>query len=94
MTIALTPEQRQLIEQQLATGSFTSQGEVIDEALNLLQRRSKLLKQLNADIQEGLDDLKAGRATRISTPEEAEAFKQEIIKHGNELRAQREQTAH
>ena len=94
MTIALTPEQRQLIEQQLATGSFTSQGEVIDEALNLLQRRSKLLQQLNADIQEGLGDLEAGRATRISTPEEAEAFKQEIIKRGKELRAQREQTAH
>lgn len=93
MTIDLTREQEQLLNQQLAAGHFATQDEAIDEALTLLQRRGDMLKQLHADIQEGLDDLKAGRSTRISTPEEAKAFAEEIKQRGRELHAQQQKSA-
>ena len=41
MTIELTQEQEQLIEQELATGHFSDKGEVIAEALVLLKRQGE-----------------------------------------------------
>jgi putative addiction module CopG family antidote len=94
MTISLSKEQEQLIKQQLATGQFSSEGEVLNEALSLLQRRGEALHKLRAEVQEGLDDLAAGRSTKITNPEEAKAFADDIKRRGRELNAKREQTSH
>lgn len=92
MTIELTHEQEQLLEQVLATGHFSDKGEVIAEALALLKRQGEARAQLQTDIQKGLDDLAAGRY-RTLTPETASVFAAETKQRGRELKAKREQTA-
>jgi hypothetical protein len=67
---------------------------VLNEALSLLQRRSEAVQKLHAEIQQGLDDLAAGRSTKITNAEEAKAFAEEIKRRGRELNAKREQTSH
>lgn len=52
MTIELTREQEQLIEQQLATGNFTDRGEVIGEALALLRRQGEALAEMREAFSE------------------------------------------
>jgi antitoxin ParD1/3/4 len=94
MTISLSKEQEQLIKQQIATGQFASEGEVLSEALSLLQRRGEALQNLRAEIQRGLDDLDAGRSTKITNAEEAKAFADEIKRRGRELNTKREQPSH
>ena len=94
MTISLSREQEQLIKQQLATGQFASEGEVLNEALSLLQRRGEALQQLRAEIQAGVDDLDAGRYTTITNAEEAKAFADDIKRRGRELNAKRGQPSH
>jgi len=94
MTIELTKEQEQFIEQALATGHFSDRQEVITEALALLKRQGEARAKVQAAVQRGIDDLDAGRYRTISTPEEAQAFATEIKQQARELRARREQTAH
>lgn len=94
MTISLSKEQERLIKQQLATGEFASEGDVLDEALSLLQRRGEAMQKLRAEIKTGLDDLDAGRYTSITNIKEAKAFADEIKRRGRELNAKREQTLH
>jgi putative addiction module CopG family antidote len=94
MTISLSKEQEQVIKQQLATGQFASENEVLNEALSLLQRRGEALQKLRAEVQRGLDDLGAGRYTTISNSDEAKAFADEIKRRGRELNAKRGQPSH
>ncbi len=90
MTIELTPEQRRFVDEQLETGEYSDESEVLAHALNLWQRYQERTAEICARVQEGIDAADAGRGTLISTPEEAEAFKQKVIKRGRELRAERE----
>jgi antitoxin ParD1/3/4 len=91
MTISLSKEQEKVIKQQLATGEFATEGDVLSEALTLLQRRSEAAKKLRAEIQVGLDDLEAGRSTTIRNAEEAKIFADKIKQLGREINAKREQ---
>ena len=93
MIISLSKEQEQVIRQQLTTGEFSSEGEVLNEALSLLQRRGEAVQKLRTEIQVGLDDLAAGRYTTITNAEEAKAFANDIKQRGRELSAKREQTS-
>lgn len=52
MTIELTREQERLIEQQLATGNFTDEGDVIGEALALLQRQGEVVTEMRGAFRE------------------------------------------
>lgn len=52
MTIELTREQERLIEQQLATGNFTDKGDVIGEALALLQRQGEVVAEMRGALRE------------------------------------------
>lgn len=59
MIIELTREQERLVEEQLATGRYSSRAEVVAEALALLSDHAQLeqikLERLRAEIQKGLD---------------------------------------
>lgn len=87
MTVELTKEQEQLIEQQLASGRFRDKSEVIAKALTLLERHDAALAQVRADVEEGLGDLRAGRSRNYQSPQE---LAEEIKKRGRELKAQRD----
>lgn len=90
MTIELTREQEQFIEQELSTGHFASVGEVSGEALALLKRQREARAKLQTDIQEGLGDLAAGRGRSYA---DSATLADEIKQRGRALKAKREPTA-
>jgi hypothetical protein len=69
---------------------FSDKTALLDEALQLLKRRSSMLSQLHVDIQTGLDDLAAGRKTTIANPEEAKAFAEQLKHRGRGIYAEGE----
>ncbi len=66
MAIALTPELERLVEEKLSSGKYESQEDVLRAALQALDEHEEIV----AGIQEGYDDLQAGR---FKTLEEADA---------------------
>jgi len=59
MDVTLTPELEHLIQDKVASGLYTAQGEVIREALRLLKDRDELkllaVEDLRREMQKGLD---------------------------------------
>ena len=94
MSIELPQEAEQFVKQQLATGQYADESAVVAEALARWQQQKAIEANIRAKVQRGLDDLDAGRYRTISTPEEAEAFGNEIKQRARELKAEREQRAH
>ena len=74
MNVFLTPESDRLLEQQLASGRYTSASEVIEEALHLLeehnQTRAAQLEAFNQELDRRIASLDRGEYV---TPEELEA---------------------
>jgi antitoxin ParD1/3/4 len=50
----------QFVEQEVASGKYGSEVDVLCEGLRLLQERQRRLRSLRADIQAGLDQLDRG----------------------------------
>jgi antitoxin ParD1/3/4 len=65
MTITLTAEMARAIKHAVKVGDYASSSEVVREALRDWQYKRRLregeLEQLRADVEAGLEDLKAGR---------------------------------
>jgi len=57
MAYQFPPELDELVKRQLATGQYDSEDDVLIDALRSLQRQKEDL----AAIQEGIDDMEAGR---------------------------------
>ena len=66
MAIALTPELERLVQEKLTSGKYESQEDVLRAALQALDEQEEIV----SGIQEGYDDLQAGR---YKTLEEADA---------------------
>ena len=58
-----------MLRHQLEIGAFTSPEEVVESALGLLAAPSSSLESLQAKIQEGLDDIVAGRMAPLNIEE-------------------------
>jgi len=56
MTVQITPECEQFVQQLVAQGAYSSNAAVVDEALRLLKHRD----ELRAEIRRGLDELDRG----------------------------------
>jgi antitoxin ParD1/3/4 len=56
MNLEITPEIKEKIDNLIRAGDYETESEVIDDALNLLQKRN----QLRSDIQEGILQLDRG----------------------------------
>ena len=93
MTIELTPEQKRFVEEQVATGRYSSESALVGQALEVLRRRDEQLAEIQDGYRRGLADLAAGRSTVIGTPGEAEAFGDAVKERGRALRAERERPA-
>ena len=67
MSVQLTREQEELIQARLETGRYGSAGEVLSEALRLLNERDHLLEltrdEVHGKISAGLKSLDEGRGT-------------------------------
>ena len=72
MQLTLKPEVEALLQQELSTGRFHDPNDVIETALHVLaDSRPYDLANLDAKIQEGLDDIERGD---VFTEEEARAY--------------------
>lgn len=67
MTLALTPQMAEMLNRKVASGRYTSAGEVLIEALRLLderdQRRERRVSDLRMQIDVGMDQLARGEYT-------------------------------
>ena len=68
MSIELPADVRARIEQRVARGEFPNPGEVVREAMRLLDEQDRQLAELRAKLQSGLDQLNRGEG-RAFTPE-------------------------
>jgi putative addiction module CopG family antidote len=68
------------IKEQMSTGLYNSVNDIVNEAMSLLKLKKSISKEridaLNADIQMGIDDIKAGRTMDGET-----AFKKLMSKY-------------
>lgn len=69
MDVTLTPELERLIHDKVASGLYTSEDEVIREALRLLKDRDELrllaVEDLRREVQKGLDQLDRGESVLL-----------------------------
>lgn len=85
MTVSLPAELEKFIEQSVKSGRFTSEGELLCEAIETLRTREEFrqfqLAGLRGKLREGVADLDAGRV--------AEWDGEDIKRRGRELLAAR-----
>lgn len=62
---------RPWVEAQIAAGVYADEAEAIQTALSALARREAKDAEMRAYVQQGLDDVAAGRVHQYATPEEA-----------------------
>jgi putative addiction module CopG family antidote len=61
MEITLTPKLERFVQERVRSGEYSSPDDVISAALHLFHCRERHLAWLRRMIQEGIDDLEAGR---------------------------------
>lgn len=86
MTITLTDELEELINEKIKSGAYKSADEVVMESLRLLKAKEEGMEALRREIMRGVDDIEQGRFTTYTTDAELEAFSDEIIRQGQERR--------
>jgi len=74
MDDSFSPELRQLVEQELATGSYVSENELLLEAMRLLARRDQRREELRGELQIGRDQLDRGKYTEYDDQTLRERF--------------------
>ena len=78
MNVSLTPELERIISEKVSSGLYNNASEVVREALRLYfeeqETRRLKIEHLRRLIQEGIDDVEAGRVQRM-TPELLEDIK-------------------
>ena len=86
MTITLTDELEELINEKVKSGAYKSADDVIMESLRLLKAKEEGMEALRREIMRGVEDIQQGRFTAHTTDAELEAFSDEIIRQGQERR--------
>ncbi len=78
-TITLTDEQEAIVSERIKSGAYKSADEVIAASLNLLKEQEKRTEAQRREITFGIEDIKQGRFTTVSTDEELDRFADQII---------------
>jgi antitoxin ParD1/3/4 len=90
MQITLTPEIEQFFRDELATGRYRSENEILLEAMQLLSARDRRLEQLRAQVQIGRDQLHRGEFVEFDEAGLAKFF-QGLQERGRQRYAERHQ---
>lgn len=72
MNVSLTPELEQYVAAKVQTGLYGSASEVVREALRALREKEEQAEKkaaMLAELQVGMEDLKAGRTRKASARE-------------------------
>ncbi len=86
MTITVTDELEELINEKVRSGAYKSADEVVMESLRLLKAKEEGMEALRGEIMRGVEDIEQGRFSAYTTDSEIEAFSDEIIRQGQERR--------
>jgi len=86
MTITLTDELEELINEKVRSGEYKSADEVVMESLRLLKAKEEGMEALRREIMRGVENLEQNRFTTHTTDEDLEKFSDEIIRQGYERR--------
>jgi len=86
MTITVTDELQELINEKVKSGAYKSADEVVTESLRLLKAKEEGVEALRREIMHGVEDIEQGRFAAYTTDAEIEAFSDEIIQQGRERR--------
>ncbi|CAN7503068.1 type II toxin-antitoxin system ParD family antitoxin [Neorhizobium sp. LjRoot104] len=65
ITVTLEPDIQDFVRDEVERGSFASMSEYIETVLRQRQERERARQQLDAELQKGLDDVRAGRVVPI-----------------------------
>ncbi|MGH9901326.1 MAG: type II toxin-antitoxin system ParD family antitoxin [Pyrinomonadaceae bacterium] len=84
MTITLTDDLEELINEKVKSGAYKSADEVIAASLRLLKAQEDGMDVLRREIVRGVEDIQRGRFSTHTTAAELEAFSDEIIRRGQE----------
>jgi antitoxin ParD1/3/4 len=60
VNVSLTPELEKLVQAKIESGRYSSETEVVEEALHLLEKQEMHLKELRARIDKGLAEADRG----------------------------------
>ena len=68
MEIALRPEDKQMLDEKVASGRFSSADEAVAAALELLRRREDAeLETLRMEVRKGFDQIEAGDYVSVTS---------------------------
>lgn len=73
-TIRLNAAEEAFVEQQIKAGYYHNANDVVQAGLKLLREREAKIVKLRALIQEGQDDIDAGRSVSFDSAEELTAL--------------------
>jgi antitoxin ParD1/3/4 len=65
MNVPLTPDLEQLLDDRVESGLYQTPGEVVREALRLLEARDRAQERLRADVKAGFDELARGHGREL-----------------------------
>ncbi|PQO36527.1 hypothetical protein [Blastopirellula marina] len=80
MDLPLSEKAESLIQKHLASGKFATAQQVVEEALTQLDQQAADWASVNDKIQQGVDDINAGRFVEIASEEDEERLTQEILR--------------
>jgi len=75
---SFSPELRQLVQEELATGEFASEDELLLQAVRLLADRNRRRQELRRELQVGRDQLDRGEGIELDSDEALGVFFDEI----------------
>ncbi|HEV2763327.1 MAG TPA: type II toxin-antitoxin system ParD family antitoxin [Pyrinomonadaceae bacterium] len=84
MTITLTDELEELINEKVRSGAYKSADEVVLESLRLLKAKEEGTDALRREIMRGVEDIEQGRFSAFTTDAELEEFSDRVIRQGQE----------
>lgn len=80
--IELSEQESAFVRRCVLEGRYKDANEVVVAGLRLLEERAEeeraQLERLRAEVKKGMDDLEAGRYTEVNSPEELDAFLDEV----------------
>lgn len=83
MAVDIPPEFEQFVQNAITSGMFRDEGEVIRQALHLLQQREHRLEQLRQEIQPALERLDRGEGIELDD-DSLDQFFNDIEKRGRD----------
>ena len=84
MTIELSNEHQQFIQQEIASGRYADEQALLADALDLLRQRKAWIAKVQAGVKQGRENIAAGRSFEVNSPEDAQKLREEISRRAKE----------